>query len=611
MCGITGWVSFERDLTDSPAVGAMLATLRERGPDDEGRWSDRHVALGHRRLAVVDLPGGRQPMTAPTPDGPVTITYSGEVYNYVELRGELRARGHRFRTSSDTEVVLRAYLQWGTGLAGRLNGIFAFAVWDARNERLALVRDRLGVKPLYYQRTEDGLLFGSEPKAILAHPCAERVVDIEGLHRMLAYTVTLPGVPWRGLREVEPGTVVTVSRAGLTARTYWTLGTRPHRDDLPATIAHTRHLLDDIVRRQLVADVPVCVLLSGGIDSGALTALAAAELAGRERVRTCTVDFAGYSQSFVPDDERADPDQPYVREVVDHVGCDHRDLVLDDVVLAEPSLRRRAVWSYDTPPGSGDRDRSLYLLFRAVREHSVVALSGESADELFGGYHWFHDPAVQRTGMFGWITSLFRTYGPLPEAIAPDLAPRVDVWDHVVQAYAAAVREVEPLDGETPGEHRMRVAGHHHLTRHLRVLLDRKDRLSMATGLEARVPYCDHRLVEYVYNVPWAWKAFDGRPKSLLRSAVRDMLPASVLHRAKSAFPAIQEPMYVAALQRQAKELVAERDHRVFEVVDRRWLGEAVETAPSRVPPRVRNNLEWVLNLSAWLELYRPQLKLS
>jgi asparagine synthase (glutamine-hydrolysing) len=589
----------------------MAATLSRRGPDDAGCWTDRHAALGHRRLAVIDLPGGRQPMTASTPHGPVTITYSGEVYNFRELRTQLQAKGHEFRTSSDTEVVLRAYLEWGHGLADRLNGIFAFAIWDGRTEQLMMVRDRLGVKPLYYHLTPDGVLFGSEPKAILAHPAAEPVVNLDGLHRMLAYTVTLPGVAWDGVHEVEPGTVLTVARTGLTASTYWKLTTRPHHDDLATTIAYTLHLLDDIVRRQLVADVPVSVLLSGGLDSGTLTALAAAELAGQEPLHTCTVDFVGYADAFVPDAERADPDAPYVRQVVNHVRSDHQELVLDDVVLADTQLRQEVVRAYDIPPGSGDRDRSLYLLFQAIREHSVVALSGESADELFGGYHWFHDPAIQQTEMFPWITSAFQTYGLPPEALAPDLAPHVNLWDYLVQAYAAAEREVERLDGESIHEHRMRVVCHHHLTRHLRVLLDRKDRLSMATGLEVRVPYCDHRLVEYVYNVPWSLKVFDGRPKSILRASARNLLPASVLDRAKSAFPSIQDPLYVAALQRQGKELVADRSHCVFAIVNHGWLGDAVELEPASVPARVRNGLEWVLNLGVWLELYRPQLRLS
>jgi asparagine synthase (glutamine-hydrolysing) len=609
VCGIAGWVGFDEDLAErANLVEAMAATMDCRGPDGQGLWSGSHAVLGHRRLAVIDIPGGKQPMTVGPPGAEVRIVYSGEVYNFVELRRELRGLGHRFRTESDTEVVARAYLEWGDALADRLGGMYAFAIWDARAERLLLVRDRLGVKPLYYYRVPGGVLFASEPKAILAHPMSTRVVGLDGLRRMLAYAKTIPGVVWEGMSEVEPGTTVVVDRRGLREQVYWRLAARPHDDDLPTTVATVRDLLNDTVRRQLVADVPRCVLLSGGLDSSALTALAAAELAGD--LRTYSVDFEGYAEDFVPDEERTGHDAPYVREVARHLGLRHRELMLDSMVLADLELRRRVVEAYDVPPGSGDRDRWLYLLFQAIREHAVVAVSGESADELFGGYHWFHDARVRRVPMFPWITALSSAYGLPREALVPDLAGRLDLDGYVAERYDVAAREVERLESESVDEHRMRVVSALHLTTHLRVLLDRKDRLSMATGLEVRVPYCDHRLVEYVYNAPWAMKAFDHREKSLLRAAVGDLLPRSVLDRRKSAGPSVQDPRFVAALQSQAKELVAAASHPVFEIIDRRWLEDSASWDPVRTPAHVRNGIEWTLNLATWLELYRPGLRI-
>ncbi len=265
MCGITGWVSFDRDLTrERETLDAMTRTMACRGPDASGTWVEPHAALGHRRLAVIDLPGGKQPMTVRTPNGAVTLVYSGETYNFTELREELVRGGERFTTAGDTEVVLRGYLRWGEAVADRLNGMYAFAVWDGREQKLVMIRDRLGIKPFYYHRTRDGLLFGSEPKAILAHPLAERVVDVDGLRESLSYCFTPGHAIWSGMRQVEPGTVVTVDANGLRERTYWRLETRPHPDDVATTVARVRELLDDTVRRQLVADVPRCVLLSGG-----------------------------------------------------------------------------------------------------------------------------------------------------------------------------------------------------------------------------------------------------------------------------------------------------------------------------------------------------------
>lgn len=265
MCGITGWVSFDRDLgAEESVLDAMTETMACRGPDDRGTWTQGAAALGHRRLAIIDLPGGRQPMSVRTPQGDVALVYSGEAYNFTELRRELSDRGHRFTTDSDTEVVLRGYLEWGDTVAERLNGMYAFAVWDGRHDKLVMIRDRMGIKPFYYHPTSDGVLFGSEPKAILANPLARPRVTLDGLREMFTLVKTPGHAVWDGMREVEPGTVVTVDRSGVRTRVYWRLETRPHTDDQDTTIDTVRALLDDIVRRQLVADVPRCTLLSGG-----------------------------------------------------------------------------------------------------------------------------------------------------------------------------------------------------------------------------------------------------------------------------------------------------------------------------------------------------------
>ncbi|MGB6165374.1 MAG: asparagine synthase (glutamine-hydrolyzing) [Pseudonocardiaceae bacterium] len=612
MCGITGWVSFDRDLTRHQVdLDAMTATMACRGPDAEGHWLDRHAALGHRRLAVIDIEGGTQPMSVPTDEGAVTITYSGEVYNFTELRSELQRRGHRFRTRSDTEVVLHGYLEWSEAVAERLNGMYAFAIWDTRVEKLVMIRDRMGIKPFFVFRTLDGVLFGSEPKAILANPLADRVVDLDGLRELFSATKTPGHAVWYGMREVLPGTVVTLDRTGMREHTYWTLRTRTHTDDQQTSIATVRSLLEDIVARQLVADVPRCVLLSGGLDSSVLTALAAAQLAQHgEQVRSFAVDFVGQAENFTPDDLRATPDAPYVHEVATHVGSRHEDIVLDHATLADPDLRRAVVTARDTPGGLGDMDASLYLLFKAIRRHSTVALSGESADEIFGGYRWFHQPEVQAADTFPWIAAfLANPHAQSSDLLNADVTAALDLPSYVRDRYASAVAEVEPTDGETEHERRMRVICYLHLTRFVRMLLDRKDRISMAVGLEVRVPFCDHRLVEYVYNTPWSLKTFDGQEKSLLRAATADVLPQSVLRRVKSPYPSTQDPGYASDLQQQAKELLA-ADDQVFELVNRRWLDAAAQHDPATMPTEVRNGIDRILDLATWLEIYRPTLRI-
>jgi asparagine synthase (glutamine-hydrolysing) len=626
MCGITGWVAFDRDLTREQAtLDAMTETMACRGPDDRGTWSARHAALGHRRLAVIDIEGGTQPMTLETAEpmlepasgssaGTLAMVYSGEAYNYTELRDELRRRGHRFHTESDTEVVLHGYLEWGAGVAERLNGMYAFAIWDQRTERLVMIRDRMGIKPFYYYRTADGVLFGSEPKAILANPLARRVIDVDGLRQLFGFSKAPGTAVWSGMREVVPGTVVTVDANGLRETVYWRLTSHEHTDDTDTTVTRVRELLDDIVRRQFVADVPRCVLLSGGLDSSALTALAAGQLSPQgETVRSFAVDFVGQQENFVADDLRPTPDAPFVHDVAAHVHSKHEDIVLDHSAMADPAVRRTVLTARDMPTGLGDMDASLYLLFKAIRQHSTVALSGESADEVFGGYRWFHQPEVQRAKTFPWlaaITSSAPNSRPR-DMYEPDLMSTLDIRSYLRDSYAQAVAEVDPLPGESEHEARMRVICYLHLTRFVRILLDRKDRMSMAVGLEVRVPFCDHRLVEYVYNTPWSMKTFDGREKSLLRAATRDVLPKSVAERVKSPYPSTQDPRYAVAVQQQAKELVADHDNPVFAIVRRDWLTDAVQLDATAIDRSSRNGMERALDLATWLDIYRPEVRTS
>ncbi|MER6030091.1 asparagine synthase (glutamine-hydrolyzing) [Streptomyces sp. NPDC001851] len=613
MCGITGWVSFDRDLTtEGTTLDAMTETMACRGPDDRGTWAQGPAALGHRRLAIIDLPGGRQPMSLDTAEGPVALVYSGEAYNFTELRRELQGRGHRFTTDSDTEVVLRGYLEWGDAVAERLNGMYAFAIWDGRHGRLVMIRDRMGIKPFYYQPTPDGVLFGSEPKAILAHPLARRRLALNGLRELFVLVKTPGQAIWDGMREVEPGTVVTVGRSGLSTRVYWRLRTRPHTDDRDTTIATVRSLLDDIVRRQLVADVPRCTLLSGGLDSSAMTAIAARQLGEQgEKVRSFAVDFVGQTDNFVADELRRTPDTPFVHDVAELAGTDHQDIVLDAQSLADPAVREQVIRARDLPAGFGDMDTSLLLLFRAIREKSTVALSGESADEVFGGYLQFFDEEARRADTFPWLVGMGRLMGDDAEVLRADLRTALDLEGYAADGYRTAVAVIDRLDGESDFEYRMRQMSHLHLTRFVRALLDRKDRMSMAVGLEVRVPFCDHRLVEYVYNAPWALKSFDGREKSLLREAAADVLPRSVYERVKSPYPSTQDPQYARALQEQAKELLSRPSHQVFDLVDRDRLRQAAEREEPVSTQAARRGLERALDLAQWLELYTPEVTLS
>ncbi|MFD9305185.1 asparagine synthase (glutamine-hydrolyzing) [Streptomyces sp. NPDC060048] len=619
MCGITGWVAYDRDLTHDPdaraTIEAMTATMVPRGPDGGGVLLDGPVALGHRRLAVVDIEGGRQPMSVEHDGRTVLVTtYSGEIYNYRELRTELTARGHTFRTRGDTEVVLRAYLEWGHDFATRLNGMFAFALWDPVQRELILVRDRLGIKPLYFHPTPDGVVFGSEHKAVLAHPAVRPVVDAEGFAELLSLAKTPGHAVYRGIREVRPGHILRVRREGIGELPYWALEARPHTDGLPATVARVRELLDDIVERQLVADVPLCTLLSGGLDSSVITALAARRLEGEGRgpVRSFSVDFAGHTEGFRADSFRGTPDGPYARALAAYVGADHTDIVLDTGDLMDPAHRTAVHIAHDLPFGLGESDTSLYLLFKAIREQSAVALSGEAADEVFGGYRWFHDADIVKTDTFPWLAAMRAAIGrdfPAQRGgreslLDPGLLAKIDLDGYRSTRYHEALAEVPRMEGESGPERRMRELCHLHLTRYMRTLLDRKDRMSMATGLEVRVPFCDHRLVEYVFNTPWPMKTFDGREKSLLRAAALDVLPGTVAQRVKSPYPSTQDPRYVESLRAGLRAVLADAGSPVRPLLDL----TAAEAAANETGKTFRRRIELVLALDIWLRHYGTEL---
>ncbi|MEV6479718.1 asparagine synthase (glutamine-hydrolyzing) [Streptomyces sp. NPDC051576] len=608
MCGITGWASFHHDArTQAHVIETMTATLTPRGPDAGGVWIGERAAIGHRRLAVIDIEGGVQPMTDRPDEPALVLSYSGEVYNHHELRSRLQHLGHRFRTRSDTEVVLRAYAEWGESAVDQLEGMFAFAVWDERARRLVLVRDRLGVKPLFWAAVDGGLAFASEPKALFAHPEIRPRVDADGLREAYSLLFNTGPTLWSGVREVEPGGILVLDRDGIRERRYWQLEAGSHGDGREATVSRVHDLLSAAARSQLEADVPLCSLLSGGIDSTVLTALAADELRSREgpdaRIRSYAVDYSDQASRFRGDVLRTGHDTPFATEAGAFIGTDHSTVVLDPRTLLDPEHRTAVVVARDSPIGVGDMDTSLYLLFGQIRQHSTVALSGEAADEVFGGYPWFHDPKALAAETFPW---LLVTGDEAAMPLNPELDLRIGEFRE--DTYRSALAAVPHLDGESATEHRQRETQYVSLTRWLRQLLHRKDRLSMAQGLEVRVPYCDHRLVEYAFNTPWSLKSHDGREKSLLRAAGTGLAPESVLWRPKNHYPATHHPDYNRGLQDLARDALATEQVRAL--ADETLIKPCLDTPPDRLEWGHRLRLERVVDLALWLDHHRPELAL-
>ncbi|MFD0690631.1 asparagine synthase (glutamine-hydrolyzing) [Actinomadura fibrosa] len=603
MCGITGWADWARDLRGQrPIVSAMTRTQTPRGPDAEGIWLSRHAAFGHRRLAVIDIEGGGQPMLRTGRRGaPVAITFSGEIYNFQELRERLRAAGRTFTTRSDTEVLLTAYLEWGPDLVTRLNGMYAFAIWDEHEQRLLLARDRLGIKPLYYAPLDGGIVFGSEPKALLAHPGMAAEVDLEGIAELTAVPrARTPGhAVYRGMRELRPGCRLVADASGLREERYWQVEARPHTQDFATTAEEVRALLTDIVQRQVVADVPVGTLLSGGIDSSVITALAAREF---EELTSYSVSVPAPARPG-SDLWRPSPDEPYAKLVAERLGLKHSVVEVSADSLVEGV--ERGLEARDLP-GWGDLDTSIYHLFRTVREQCTVALSGESADEMFGGYTWQVDPRYIGHTLFPWMYGRRQPESLLREEVRREIRPE----EYEADRYRQALAEVPHLDGEDAGRRREREVFYLGLTRWLGALLDRKDRMSMAVGLEVRVPFADHRLAEYLFNVPAGVKASGGTEKALLRRASADLLPDEIVNRPKSAYPASRDPGYLATMRDLVLDLLGEPNAPLFDLMDREKVRTAVTSGLDALPGPITARtsaigLSYLLELNRWLTRVR------
>ncbi|MFQ9094477.1 MAG: asparagine synthase (glutamine-hydrolyzing), partial [Ruminococcus sp.] len=576
MCGITGMIHLEQDLRQQEALlRKMQETLRRRGPDQEGIFLSPHCAMAHTRLAVIDVEKGRQPMEITAGGETYTIVYNGELYNTPELRTQLEQEGVVFQTHCDTEVVLQSYAHWGPRCVEQCNGIFAFAVWEHTAQRLFLARDRIGVKPLFYAEIPGGLVFGSEIKALLQHPDVPHEIDQNGVADLLLLGPgRTPGYGvFRTIREVKPAHCGYYMQGSLHLHPYWELYAAVHTDSFAETAAHVRELLTDAVRRQLVSDVPIGTFLSGGLDSSLLSSLSNQVLRERgETLHTFSVDYWDNDRYFRKSHFQPTSDPAYIRAMERYLGCQHHWTVLDSPALAEALYA--AVDARDLP-GMVDVDSSLLLFCGEIRKEVTVALSGECADELFGGYPWYRDADVRRVNGFPG-----RRVPPTASS-SVRAGGKIDAQAYVQDAYERTIRAAEKLPEDSPLESRMREMMKLNLNWFMQTLLDRKDRMSMYNSLEVRVPFCDYRIAEYLYNVPWEYKDWNGYEKGLLRTAMQDVLPPEVLWRKKSPYPKTHNPSYLRAVSEMLRKVLDAPDAPVLQIVRREMLEQLLDSEES------------------------------
>lgn len=601
MCGIAGAISFKEDMREDMKIyEKMERSLLHRGPDQRGMKLTREAALIHTRLAVIDINGGRQPMSF----GKYTIIYNGELYNTEELRREL-SEDFSFDTLSDTEIVLKSYIKWGSSCVDRFNGIFAFAVFDEEHRRLFLARDRIGVKPLFYYDTGSKLIFASELPALLEHPDIPHEIDRQGAAELI---LMAPGRTMgcgviRGVKELRAGWCGYYTPRGLELREYWRLKAYELRESFEQTAEHVRQLVIDSIRRQLISDVTVCTFLSGGLDSSLISSVTASELKKQgKRLTTLSVDYRGNDVNFRSSRFQPDSDNEYIACMAEYLGTDHHNILLETSQLTaalEEATEARGL------PGMADVDASMLLFCREIKKYGTVALSGECADEIFGGYPWYRDKDIRMTDGFPWAQSTaYRK-----RFLCDEYAETIDAEDYVYSAYRYTADSAEKLDSDSPLEYRMREMTQLNFSWFMQNLLERKDRMSMYSGLEVRVPFCDYRIAEYLYNVPWEYKDYMGREKGLLREAMKDWLPEKVLWRKKSPYPKTHDPVFLDEVTAKLRSVLDGRGRRLTQLVKREELEKLL---------RHEENVQWYgqlmnlpqtiayfIQLDYWLERFR------
>lgn len=567
MCGIAGWIDWQRSLQDEiPMMKQMCNTLMHRGPDAEGIWQRQHALLGHRRLAVIDLVTGQQPMERTIDSKTYVITYNGELYNTDEVKMDLIRLGYQFETTSDTEVILVAFIEWRERAVERLNGIFAFAIWDENAQTLYAFRDRLGVKPFYYTIIGEVLLFASEIKALLVHPKVSRNVTTSQLASILSLGPSSEPTttPFQHIYQLAPAHYLVMNQQGMTLHQYWDTETFEHPHDENETAQYLRSLLIDSIERQLVTDVPLCTFLSGGIDSSLITAVAANYYKARGgQLHTYSVDYV--DASFQQNDFQTTRDAEWIARMSTFSETVHHNVYVTTEQLLEDLLHTMHLKDM---PGMVDIDTSLFVFSKEMKKDFTVALSGECADELFGGYRWFYDDFES----FPWIRSLH-----LRETLLNDAwRQKLNLQKYVKGVYEHTISQM-PLFHENIGENKRQQLFYLNRQYFMQTLLQRKDKMTMGTGLEVRVPFADHRLVEYVWNIPWEMKTTGGLEKGILRKAAEGLVPYEVLYRKKNPYPKTYDVRYTEGVRMMLEQCLQQKDSILHELFNREQLNQLLQ----------------------------------
>lgn len=599
MCGIAGMLSKDIDLRERRTLIKDISdSLKMRGPDGYGDFTKPYVSLIHRRLAVIDPERGAQPMTF----GKYTIVYNGEIYNTEEIRNELTAAGYSFDTHCDTEIILKAYHLWKEESCKKLNGIFAYAVWDDEAKELFLCRDRIGVKPLYFTQKDGIFAFASRIKSLLLIPEVSSDVDENGLNEifMLGPAKTIGTAVFKDIKELPPATYLKFSGGKYEIKEYWQLKAAEHTENESETIEHTHFLVTDAIRRQLISDVPLCTFLSGGLDSSIISRVASDDYRRKGKtLDTYSVDYTDNDKYFKKSLFQPNKDSDYIDRISGYLSTDHKNIILDNKDVAHALIESTYARNL---PGFTDVDSSLLLFCREVKKEQTVALSGECADEIFGGYPWYHNKDILFEETFPWSRSTNVRQSILKDGLLKNGA------EYAHARYLETVAKTSYLDTDNKTERRMREMFRLNLDWFMQTLLVRKDVMSMESSLEVRVPFCDYRIVEYAYNMPWRIKSLDGREKGVLRKAFENELPYEITWRKKSPYPKTHNPIYFNEVCKMVKEVLKDKTSPLYDMLNRNKIKELTEDPDALSEPwygqlmRGPQVLAYIVQIYYWIK---------
>ena len=614
MCGFVGFANLKENISSKTNIYNMNESISKRGPDEDGYYYEEHICLGHKRLIVVDPDGGKQPMSAMKDGNLYTIVYNGQLYNTKDLRSELEENGFTFDSYSDTEVLLKSFIFWKYDVVKKLNGIFSFAIWNSKKNELFLARDHFGVKPLFYTIYNNTLVFASEIKALFKYPGIEAKLDEQSIAELFgigpARTAGL-GI-FKNIYEIKPAHFGIFNENGLHIERYWKLESKVHTDNLGKTCDNVRFLLEDSISRQLVSDVPLCTFLSGGLDSSIIT-LYASKYCKKHNLpplNTYSVDYVDNDKNFVKTDFQPNSDNYYINLMTERLNTNHHTVVLDTPELA--SALEDAMIARDFP-GMADVDSSLLLFCKNVKQNATVSLTGECADEIFGGYPWFFRADALNSNTFPWSIAITERQNLLN----PQIASKVNLKNYIDYRYQESLDEVDILDEDSMETAEKRRISHLTLNWFMQTLLDRSDRMAMYNGFELRVPFCDYRLAEYVWNIPWEMKALHGREKGLLRYIMKDLLPEEIVDRKKSPYPKTWNPTYLATVKDMLTKIMNDSNAPINNLLNRNYILKILETdgkaftrpwfGQLMTGPQL---MAYLCQVNMWLERYNPSIEI-